>query len=72
MKLMYTALLEESAASMVYNSFSPRVLSCTMCDNPIAHPCTDCFDEAEIALRRSGVFRCIACSDLDLVVKGES
>ena len=50
---------------------SEKLPLCSVCNNLIAVPCTDCLDEAELGLRRSGVLRCVSCSDLDLVVKGE-
>lgn len=44
---------------------------CSVCDNLIAVPCTECLDEVELTLRRSGVVRCSSCAEYDLVVKGE-
>jgi len=44
---------------------------CSVCDNLIAVPCTECLDEVELTLRNSGVLRCSSCVDYDLVVKGE-
>ena len=50
---------------------SHGVMLCTVCDNLIAVPCTECLDEKEVALRRSGVLRCSSCADLDLIVLGK-
>ena len=43
---------------------------CSVCDNLIAVPCTQCMDAVELTLRKSGVLRCSSCADYDLVVKG--